>query len=70
MEAKSQGKFTYRHTYQYIKDEKYPEVLRKCDELARRKRSQIFKVQEVHLYYTGGMFLLMLYRLAINHLHS
>ena len=36
---------------------KIPQVFEDCDKLARQKRSQFFKVQEMHLYYTGGMFL-------------
>ena len=56
-EAESEGKFTYRQIYEYIRDGKYPEVFEDCEKLSRRKRSQFFKVQEMHLYYTGGMFL-------------
>ena len=37
----------------------------KCGQLARRKGSQFFKVQEIHLYYTGGMFSINV-RLAID----
>ena len=57
MEAESEGKFTFHQIYEYIEDGKYPEVLEKCGKLAHQKRSQFFKVQEIHLYYTGGMFL-------------
>ena len=57
MEAESEGKFTYRQNYEYIKDGKYPEILKKSDKLTHRKGSQFFKVQEMHLYYTGGKFL-------------
>ena len=31
MDAESKGKFTYRQIYGYIKDGKYPEVLKKCE---------------------------------------
>ena len=34
MEVESEGKFTYRQIYEYIKDRKYPKVLEKCNKLA------------------------------------
>ena len=51
MEAESEGKFTCRQIYEYIKDGKHRGIWE------MRQRSQFFKVQEMHLYYTGGMFL-------------
>ena len=48
-------KFTYRQIYGYIKDGKYPEVLEKC-ELVGKGPSFSRCMQEMHLYYTGGMF--------------
>ena len=55
MEAESEGRFTYRQIYEYVKDGKYPEGFEKCNKLALRKRSKFFLVQEMHLYYIGGM---------------
>ena len=55
MEAKGEGKFTHRQIYGYMKDGKYPEVLEKC-ELVEKGPSFSRRMQEMHLYYTGGMF--------------
>ena len=57
-------KFTYRQIYGYIKDGKYPEVLEKC-ELVGKGPSISRYMQEMHLYYTGGMFYVNV-RLAID----
>ena len=65
VEAESEGKFTYHQIYENIEDGKYPEVLEKCSILIRWKRFQFFKVQEIHLYYTGGMYYVNV-RLAID----
>ena len=64
MAAESEGKFTYCQIYGYIKDGKYPEVLEKC-ELVGKGHSFSRCMQEMHLYYTGGMFYVNV-RLAIN----
>ena len=50
MEAESEGRFTYRQIYEYIKGGKYPEGLKKCNKLALPKRSKFVQVQEMHLY--------------------
>ena len=42
-------KFTYRQIYGYIKDGKYPEVLKKC-ELVGKGPSFSRCMQEMHLY--------------------
>ena len=55
MEAESEGRFTYRQIYEYIKNGKYPEGFEKCSKLAIRTRSKFFQVQEMHLHYIGGM---------------
>ena len=52
MEAESKGKFTY---HDYIKHGKYPETLEK-DKLTFRKQYKLFQVQEMHVYYFGGIF--------------
>ena len=48
----------------YIKDEKHPEVLEKC-ELVGKGPSIPRYMQEMHLYFTGGMFYVNV-RLAIE----
>ena len=58
MEAESEGRFTYRQIYKYIKDGKCPERLEKCNKLALSKMSKFFQVQEMHFYYIGGMLYL------------
>ena len=49
MEAESEGKFTYRQIYRYIKDGKCSEVLVKC-ELIGKGPSFSRCMQEMHLY--------------------
>ena len=56
MEAENEGKFTYQQIYGYIKHGKYPETVQKDDKLALWKQSKFFQAQEMHLYYIGGIF--------------
>ena len=35
---------------------KYPETVQKDDKLALWKQSKFFQAQEMHLYYIGGIF--------------
>ena len=48
-------KFTYHQICGYIEDGKYPEVPERC-ELVGKGPSISRYMQEIHLYYTGGMF--------------
>ena len=41
MEAESEGNFTYRQIYEYIKDGKCPEVLKMCDLVGKNPNSHI-----------------------------
>ena len=43
MEAKSTGKFTYRQIYEYINDEKYPEIIREMRQTRSLENVPVFQ---------------------------